>query len=119
MRAPGRQSLARQYLSRRQVFLARKLIDTMSLSSNVVFDTSKVYTERDTRTRREFIIGVRLLRSRDERRTQEGEGTMAREQEDQRLQELGDFLRTRRARLAPSDVGLPRGNRRRAPGLRR
>ena len=44
---------------------------------------------------------------------------MAREQEDQRLQELGDFLRTRRARLAPEDVGLPRGNRRRAPGLRR
>ena len=44
---------------------------------------------------------------------------MGREQEDQRLQELGDFLRTRRARLAPEDVGLPRGNRRRAPGLRR
>src|SRR5947209_20348952 len=44
---------------------------------------------------------------------------MLREQEDQRLQELGDFLRTRRARLAPQDVGLPRGNRRRAPGLRR
>ncbi len=41
------------------------------------------------------------------------------EQESQRLQELGDFLRTRRARLVPSDVGLPRGSRRRAPGLRR
>ncbi len=41
------------------------------------------------------------------------------EQEDQRLHELGDFLRTRRARLAPEDVGLPRGSRRRAPGLRR
>ena len=44
---------------------------------------------------------------------------MGHEQEDQRLQELGDFLRTRRARLAPQDVGLPRGSRRRAPGLRR
>src|SRR2546430_12838402 len=65
MRAPGRQSLARQYLSRRQAFLARLLIDTMSLSSNIVFDTSKVYTEKDTRTRRVFIIGVRLLHSHD------------------------------------------------------
>src|SRR5690348_15365698 len=53
------------------------------------------------------------------RRTKEGERTMIREQESQRLQELGDFLRTRRARLTPEDVGLPRGNRRRAPGLRR
>jgi transcriptional regulator with XRE-family HTH domain len=40
-------------------------------------------------------------------------------QPDQRLQELGDFLRTRRARLAPEDVGFSRGSRRRAPGLRR
>src|SRR5207302_1648694 len=89
------------------------------LSGNIVFVPSKVYTERDTRTRRVFIIGVRLLRSRDERRTKKGEGTMGREQEDQRLHELGDFLRTRRARLAPEDVGLPPGSRRRAPGLRR
>lgn len=44
---------------------------------------------------------------------------MLSEQEGQRLQELGDFLRTRRARLTPEDVGLPRGSRRRAPGLRR
>jgi transcriptional regulator with XRE-family HTH domain len=44
---------------------------------------------------------------------------MGREQESQRLQELGDFLRTRRARLAPEDMGLQRGSRRRAPGLRR
>ncbi len=36
-----------------------------------------------------------------------------------RLHELGDFLRTRRARLAPDDVGLPRGTRRKTPGLRR
>src|SRR5437764_13750176 len=54
-----------------------------------------------------------------QRRTKEGEGTMGHEQESQRLQELGDFLRTRRARLAPEDVGLPRGSRRRAHGLRR
>lgn len=44
---------------------------------------------------------------------------MVPEQEYLRLQELGDFLRTRRARLAPEDVGMPRGSRRRAPGLRR
>ncbi len=39
--------------------------------------------------------------------------------EQQRLQELGDFLRTRRARLTPEQVGLARGSRRRLPGLRR
>src|SRR6266567_7067515 len=91
----------------------------MSLSSTVVFDPLEVYTERDTRKREVFIIGVRPLRSRDEWRTKEREETMGREQESQRLQELADFLRTRRARLAPSDVGLPPGSRRRAPGLRR
>ncbi|WP_442942814.1 hypothetical protein [Nocardia sp. NBC_01503] len=32
---------------------------------------------------------------------------------------LAEFLRTRRNRLRPSDVGLPEGNNRRAPGLRR
>lgn len=32
---------------------------------------------------------------------------------------LADFLRRRRARLAPSDVGLSAGTRRRTPGLRR
>jgi transcriptional regulator with XRE-family HTH domain len=32
---------------------------------------------------------------------------------------LGDFLRSRRARLSPSDVDLPQGFRRRTPGLRR
>lgn len=32
---------------------------------------------------------------------------------------LGDFLRTRRARLRPSQAGLPDGTRRRTPGLRR
>jgi hypothetical protein len=33
--------------------------------------------------------------------------------------ELADFLRSRRARIAPEDVGLPPGVRRRTPGLRR
>lgn len=33
--------------------------------------------------------------------------------------ELGEFLRSRRDQLAPADVGLPAGGRRRAPGLRR
>ena len=32
---------------------------------------------------------------------------------------LGDFLRSRRSRLAPADVGLVDGRRRRIPGLRR
>ncbi len=41
------------------------------------------------------------------------------EDQDYRLQELGDFLRTRRARLMPEAVGLPRGSRRKTPGLRR
>lgn len=36
-----------------------------------------------------------------------------------RREELAEFLRTRRARLAPREVGLPEGTRRRTPGLRR
>src|SRR3954452_18755133 len=36
-----------------------------------------------------------------------------------RMAELGDFLRSRRARLRPQDVGLPDHGRRRVPGLRR
>lgn len=36
-----------------------------------------------------------------------------------RRREAGDFLRSRRERLAPRDVGLPSGVRRRTPGLRR
>ncbi|QMU79856.1 helix-turn-helix domain-containing protein [Streptacidiphilus sp. PB12-B1b] len=35
------------------------------------------------------------------------------------LADLGVFLRTRRDRIRPSDVGLPTGPRRRVPGLRR
>jgi transcriptional regulator with XRE-family HTH domain len=36
-----------------------------------------------------------------------------------RRQELSDFLRTRRAKVSPADVGLPGSSRRRTPGLRR
>ena len=36
-----------------------------------------------------------------------------------RRAELADFLRSRRARLRPTEVGLPEGVRRRTPGLRR
>ncbi|NEA40775.1 helix-turn-helix domain-containing protein [Streptomyces sp. SID11385] len=35
------------------------------------------------------------------------------------LPELGGFLRTRRDRIRPAEVGLPQGPRRRVPGLRR
>jgi hypothetical protein len=37
----------------------------------------------------------------------------------QRREQLRDFLRTRRARLTPADVGMAAGGRRRTPGLRR
>src|SRR5690349_5162601 len=39
--------------------------------------------------------------------------------QDSATQELSAFLRSRRARLGPLDVGLPAGPRRRTPGLRR
>jgi transcriptional regulator with XRE-family HTH domain len=39
--------------------------------------------------------------------------------EEERRQALAEFLRTRRARLLPEDVGLPGNMRRRTPGLRR
>ena len=38
---------------------------------------------------------------------------------DRRREEFAAFLRTRRARLTPSEVGLPAGTRRRVAGLRR
>ncbi|MEE1774339.1 helix-turn-helix transcriptional regulator [Streptomyces sp. JV185] len=38
---------------------------------------------------------------------------------DVRRQELADFLRSRRERITPEQAGLPRGPRRRTPGLRR
>lgn len=41
------------------------------------------------------------------------------DQEEMRRQELSGFLRTRRARVRPEEVGLPQGPRRRTPGLRR
>ncbi|WP_188888821.1 helix-turn-helix transcriptional regulator [Paenibacillus radicis (ex Gao et al. 2016)] len=37
----------------------------------------------------------------------------------QRYKELGDFLKTRRAKISPKLAGLPAGPRRRTPGLRR
>lgn len=37
----------------------------------------------------------------------------------ERLSELAQFLRTRRARISPEQAGLPGGGRRRTPGLRR
>jgi len=40
-------------------------------------------------------------------------------QDERRRRELADFLRSRRGRLAPQDVGLPHRSRRRTPGLRR
>ncbi|MEU4573699.1 MULTISPECIES: helix-turn-helix transcriptional regulator [Nonomuraea] len=39
--------------------------------------------------------------------------------EQRRREELRDFLRSRRARLTPEEVGMPGGGRRRTPGLRR
>src|SRR6266700_3017349 len=39
--------------------------------------------------------------------------------DEQRRQNLADFLRTRRLRLSPEQVGLLSGGRRRTPGLRR
>src|SRR5215469_16581545 len=36
-----------------------------------------------------------------------------------RRRTLGDFLRTHRERLSPANLGLPTGQRRRTPGLRR
>lgn len=41
------------------------------------------------------------------------------EEELSRHKELADFLKTRRARISPQQVGLPDGTRRRTPGLRR
>ncbi|WP_277988944.1 hypothetical protein [Ktedonosporobacter rubrisoli] len=38
--------------------------------------------------------------------------------EQERRAELARFLRTRRQRISPSQVGFPEGKRRRTPGLR-
>src|ERR1700732_2791144 len=40
-------------------------------------------------------------------------------QDEIRRQELADFLRTRRARVVPTEAGLPATSRRRTAGLRR
>jgi len=45
--------------------------------------------------------------------------TAAQAREIERRRELASFLRTRRERISPVDVGLPPGYRRRTPGLRR
>ena len=44
---------------------------------------------------------------------------LKRHDDTERRQELGNFLRTRRARIEASQVGLPTRQRRRIPGLRR
>jgi transcriptional regulator with XRE-family HTH domain len=44
---------------------------------------------------------------------------MQKHNEKQRRAELGEFLRTRRARLSSEQIGMPAGGRRRTPGLRR
>src|SRR6266567_3192391 len=87
MHAPVRPAMKPAHIPTTSVLCTNTHRDNV-LSGNIVFDTAQVYTERDTRTRRVFIIGVRLLRSRDERRTKERGRTMLREREDQRLQEL-------------------------------
>ncbi|WP_165423519.1 helix-turn-helix transcriptional regulator [Ktedonosporobacter rubrisoli] len=44
---------------------------------------------------------------------------MQQKSEKQRREELGEFLRTRRARLSSEQIGMPKAPRRRTPGLRR
>ncbi len=51
--------------------------------------------------------------------TYEAKDGAARRAIEQRRAELGEFLKARRARLSPGDFGMPRGSRRRTPGLRR
>lgn len=46
-------------------------------------------------------------------------GSQPRDGADIRRRELANFLRSRRERITPEDVGLPNGRRRRTPGLRR
>ena len=51
--------------------------------------------------------------------TYEPKDGAARRAGERRRAELGEFLKTRRAQLSPGDFGMPRGSRRRTPGLRR
>lgn len=48
-----------------------------------------------------------------------GSMTIVAHEPDIRRHELADFLRSRRERITPEQVSLPRGSRRRTPGLRR
>jgi hypothetical protein len=52
-------------------------------------------------------------------RSADGPGGQARAAQSARRSQLGAFLKARRARVSPEDVGLPPGSRRRTPGLRR
>ena len=52
----------------------------------------------------------------ESRQAQQSPGEHA---QDRRREELGRFLKARRAQLSPVDFGLPGGSRRRTPGLRR
>jgi transcriptional regulator with XRE-family HTH domain len=51
--------------------------------------------------------------------TRATKATLAAQATERRREELGKFLKTRRAKLAPEDFGMPSGPRRRTPGLRR
>jgi len=51
--------------------------------------------------------------------TYEAKDGTARRAGKRRRAELGEFLKARRARLSPGEFGMPRGSRRRTPGLRR
>jgi len=51
--------------------------------------------------------------------TYEAKDGTARRAGERRRAELGEFLKARRARLSPGEFGMPRGSRRRTPGLRR
>jgi len=51
--------------------------------------------------------------------TYEAKDGTARRAGERRRAELGKFLKARRARLSPGEFGMPRGSRRRTPGLRR
>ena len=60
-----------------------------------------------------------MVESAPPMRTLDAPSARSRERERDRRLELASFLRSRRERLTPEDVGLPPGYRRRTPGLRR
>jgi hypothetical protein len=65
MRAPGRFASRASITTLDKCFLHDYASIPFPCRGNIVFDTEKVYTERDTRTSRVFIIGVGLLHSPD------------------------------------------------------